>query len=257
MAAGDYHSVARRSDGTVIAWGYNGHGQCAVPPLPPGLAYERIAAGKGFTLASRSDGVILAWGENGLGQCQVPALPGGAAVTGLCAGWTHALALVEAPVYSYCLGDGTGPACPCANTGSAGNGCDNSNSTGGARLTSSGNASLSTDTLVLASSGELPSALSIVLQGDAASATVHFGDGLRCTGGALKRLYVKSALSGSLSAPQAGDPSISGRAASLGDAITQGALRYYQVYYRDPAPGFCPAPQGGSFNVSNGIEVRW
>ena len=37
IAAGAYHGVARRSDGSVVAWGYNTYGQCNVPALPPGL----------------------------------------------------------------------------------------------------------------------------------------------------------------------------------------------------------------------------
>jgi len=32
IAAGDYHSLALRADGTVVAWGYNLHGEATVPP---------------------------------------------------------------------------------------------------------------------------------------------------------------------------------------------------------------------------------
>jgi len=85
----------------------------------------------------------------------------------------------------------------------------------------------------------------------------HFGDGLRCTGGVTKRLFVKAAVGGVVSVPQAGDPSISARSAALGDTLTQGVLRIYQVYYRDMNPNFCSAPQGGTFNVSNAIRILW
>ena len=44
--AGRYHTVARRSDGSVVAWGDNTYGQCNVPPLPAGLAYVEIARGR-------------------------------------------------------------------------------------------------------------------------------------------------------------------------------------------------------------------
>src|SRR5262245_37244133 len=37
VAAGAYYTVARRSDGSVVAWGYNDFGQCDVPALPAGL----------------------------------------------------------------------------------------------------------------------------------------------------------------------------------------------------------------------------
>jgi Tol biopolymer transport system component len=152
-----------------------------------------------------------------------------------------------------CLGDGTGPVCPCANTGSPGHGCENSLGTGGALLTASGVASLSSDTVQLTSSSELPTALSIVLQGSSVIAPVNFGDGLRCAGGNLKRLYTKHAIGGVMTAPQAGDQSISVRSAMLGDAIPLGATRAYQVYYRDPNLVFCP----GGFNVTNAVAIAW
>jgi hypothetical protein len=157
----------------------------------------------------------------------------------------------------FCFGDGTGPACPCNNSGAGGHGCQNSASTGGAILTAGGTPSLSADTLQFTSSGELPVALSILLQGNATISAVHFGDGLRCTGGTLKRLYSKSASGGVVTAPQSGDPSVSARSATLGDPIPLGATRNYQFYYRDPNPSFCPSPAGGTFNVSNAMAVVW
>ena len=157
----------------------------------------------------------------------------------------------------FCFGDGSGTACPCVNSGAAGHGCENSAGTGGAMLTVTGAASLSADTVQLTCSGELPTALSIVLQGTSAIAPVNFGDGLRCTGGFLKRLYVKSASGGVVIAPQPGDPSISARSAALGDPIPLGATRNYQVYYRDASPSFCPNPPGSTFNVSGAIAVAW
>jgi hypothetical protein len=154
---------------------------------------------------------------------------------------------------SLCFGDGTGGSCPCGNTGSPGHGCDNSAATGGALLSSSGVASLSSDSVLLTSSGELSTALSIVLQGSSVTAPIAFGDGLRCAGGSLKRLYTKHAIGGVVHAPEAGDPSISSRSAALGDLIPFGATRAYQVYYRDPNLGFCP----GGFNVSSAVAIAW
>jgi hypothetical protein len=159
---------------------------------------------------------------------------------------------------SFCFGDGSATiACPCSNTGSTGRGCDNSAATGGALLTASG--STSPDSVVLTSSHELPSVLSIFLQGDSSSTNppFFFGDGLRCTAGHLKRLYSKNASGGTVSAPGPGDPSITARSAALGDTITPGSTRYYQVYYRDPVLSFCPSPQGNSWNVSGGIIINW
>ena len=72
-----YHTVARRSDGSVIAFGSNTNGQCNVPALPAGLTYVEIAAGAYHTVARRSDGSVVAWGLNGDGECNVPPLPAG------------------------------------------------------------------------------------------------------------------------------------------------------------------------------------
>jgi hypothetical protein len=161
------------------------------------------------------------------------------------------------PGVRVCNGDGSIAACPCGNTGLPGRGCQNSASTGGATLLSAGWTSLAFDSLKLTSSGELPSALSIFLQGSAQIAPANFGDGLRCAGGALKRLYVKNASGGVVSAPTGADAKVSVRSAALGDPISIGTNRVYQVYYRDPSLSFCPSPAGNSWNVSNGLRIGW
>lgn len=163
------------------------------------------------------------------------------------------------PVTPFCFGDGSlATPCPCGNNGLSGAGCENSAGTGGAILSSSG--TTVPDALVLDSSGELPSVLSIFLQGDASSASgAVFGDGVRCVSGALKRLYVKNASAGVATAPNFGfgDPTITARSAALGDTIPAGGTRYYQVYYRDPITAFCPNPPGNSWNVSSGLRIVW
>jgi hypothetical protein len=161
------------------------------------------------------------------------------------------------PPQCFCPGDASAADCPCYNSGAAGRGCENSAATGGALLSALGSAAPANDTLVLTSAGELPSALSVFLQGDAAIGASAFGDGLRCAGGVLKRLYVHNASTGSVSAPQSGDVSISARSAQLGDAFAPGSTRYYQTYYRDPVATFCPSPQGNSWNISSGLVVVW
>jgi len=161
------------------------------------------------------------------------------------------------PPLAMCAGDGSQATCPCANDGARARGCENSGATGGARLEAVGSSSLAADTLVLTSSGELSSVLSIFLQGDAAIAPASFGDGLRCVAGSLKRLYARNAVAGSVSAPLSGDLSISARSAALGDVLVAGATRTYQTYYRDPQLAFCASPQGESWNISSGISVVW
>ncbi|MBK7643191.1 MAG: VCBS repeat-containing protein [Planctomycetes bacterium] len=158
---------------------------------------------------------------------------------------------------NYCSGDGSlATACPCGNFGSAGNGCANSANAAGAHLSASG--STAPDSVVLQSSGELPTVLSIFLQGNASNAAgAVFGDGVRCVAGSLKRMYTHNAVGGTVSAPQGGDASITTRSAQLGDVILSGSTRFYQVYYRDPNLAFCSAPAGDSWNVSNGVSILW
>ncbi len=160
------------------------------------------------------------------------------------------------PFTSICFGDGTqATPCPCGNNGLTGHGCENSIGSGGAQLLASEVPAF--DGVHLTSSGELPSALSVVLQGSLELAGVVFGDGVRCAGGALKRLYLKNASLGVVSVPAGGDLPIHSQSALLGDPIAPGSTRVYQVYYRDPSASFCAAPQGNTWNVSNGVRVAW
>jgi Tol biopolymer transport system component len=158
---------------------------------------------------------------------------------------------------AFCFGDGTQASpCPCANAGAGGHGCENSAGTGGALLSISGFAD--PDSAVLSASGMLPGALSIFLQGNVELAPgVGFGDGLRCAGGTLKRLYVKSAAGGAASAPVEGDLPLGVQSGLLGDPLAPGTSRWYQTWYRDAVTGFCPAPAGDLWNVSNGVRVDW
>ena len=168
------------------------------------------------------------------------------------------LDLLDPTGQTGCLGDGTGAACPCGNSGLPGHGCSNSHAAQGAQLGAVGTASLFFDTLGLHSGFQSPNALSVVMQGDQVVAPVAFGDGLRCAGGNLRRLYVALASStGALLLPANGAVSVSARSSALGDTLQPGDLRIYQVYYRDPDPSFCPPPQGSTFNVSNAVQITW
>jgi Tol biopolymer transport system component len=150
--------------------------------------------------------------------------------------------------------------CPCSNAASGpGQGCNNSLGTGGASLGVAGDATLSADTLMFGTYGELATATSIVLQGNAEiPAGAVFGQGVRCAGGSLKRLFVKTASGGSIVAPNTGqgDPTVSARSAALGDPIGAGQSRWYLVYYRDPVVlGGCPA--ASTFNATPTGRVNW
>lgn len=71
IAAGVGHYVALKRDGTVVVWGDNSHGQCAVPTHLKNVV--KIACGDYHTLALTRDHTIYAWGDNRRGQCDVPA----------------------------------------------------------------------------------------------------------------------------------------------------------------------------------------
>lgn len=157
----------------------------------------------------------------------------------------------------FCTGDGSLlTPCPCANYGASDRGCDNSAATGGARLAALG--STQPDSVLFTADGLLPSALAIVLQGNATSgAGIAFGDGVRCVAGSLVRLYAEHASAGVVHAPGSSELHVRAQSAALGAPIASGSTRWYQVYYRDPSASFCPAPPGNSWNVSSGLAIAW
>ena len=65
IAAGDYHSLALRADGTVVGWG-GSNGQISIPP---GATNVVAIAARGYDgLALRADGTIIGWGAGSAGQ---------------------------------------------------------------------------------------------------------------------------------------------------------------------------------------------
>ena len=71
LAAGVYHSLALKADGTVVVWGDNGDGWFTVPDSVTNIV--ALAAGEVHNLALKADGTVIAWGYNGDGQTNVPA----------------------------------------------------------------------------------------------------------------------------------------------------------------------------------------
>jgi hypothetical protein len=166
--------------------------------------------------------------------------------------------LAQPPFSNYCDPGYNGAlACPCSNQPVfTGRGCENSSTTGGASLHASGIASLAGDTLSFVSAGEKPTATSILLTGTIRTNGFAFGQGVRCVGGALKRLYVATASGGSVTLPGAGNATVSARHLALNDPISAGDHRYYMVYYRDPiVMGSCSAT--ATFNGTDAIDVTW
>ena len=89
ISAGSRHSMALKSDGTVVVWGDNLYGQSTIPP---GLTdVVSVAAGSLHSLALKADGTVAAWGWNDYGQTTVPA--GLSGVIRVSAGSSHSMAL--------------------------------------------------------------------------------------------------------------------------------------------------------------------
>jgi hypothetical protein len=199
---------------------------------------------------NNGDGGCLSFGANGRVALKVSFTDGTACVL--------TVQLPDAPYSNYCDPGYNGAlACPCSNQpASVGRGCENSSATGGASIQASGNASLGTDTLSFVSAGEKPSATSILLSGTSRNSGLVFGQGVRCVGGVLKRLYTQTASGGSITVPGPGEPSVSARHAIHNDPLVAGDQRYYLVYYRDPSVlGGCSA--SATFNSTDAVDVTW
>lgn len=153
------------------------------------------------------------------------------------------------PTTSFCFGDGTSAACPCAPS-AAGYGCPNSVSAIGARLASTGYAGVTYDTFKLTSTG-VPNGPGLYFQGTGATDLPFFGDGKFCAGIGVVRMGVTFASSNSSSYPDA--------VATIpihvaGGVPAAGGTRYYQLWYRDNEPTFCTP---SLFNLTNGLSVVW
>lgn len=169
---------------------------------------------------------------------------------------TTALRIVIHPANSgvpFCFGDGldtthTTP-CPCANEGAPGHGCGNSVNPDGGLLVGSGDVAL--DDVVLTATGMPSTVACIFLQGDGLADAV-LNDGVRCVGGNLIRLRVRHNVFGASTFPDAFDTwTLSSRGRVT---VGSGAVRHYQVYYRNAAVSFCPA---GASNLTNGWTIVW
>jgi len=68
VAAFNLHTVGVKSDGTVVAVGHNQYGQCDVGSW---TEIVKVAAGDSHTVGVKSDGTVVAVGRNYYSQCDV------------------------------------------------------------------------------------------------------------------------------------------------------------------------------------------
>ena len=67
ISAGGSNSCGRRTNGRLVCWGKNDHGQSTLPIHSPG-DFAQVSAGLYHTCAVRSTGWIACWGLNDYGQ---------------------------------------------------------------------------------------------------------------------------------------------------------------------------------------------
>ena len=91
--AGAYHTLAVTSDGRVAGWGFNGSGILSIPAnLTDGSSRAiAVAAGDYHSLALKADGTVIGWGSTQGGRAVAPF--GLAGVIGIAAGGSHSLAV--------------------------------------------------------------------------------------------------------------------------------------------------------------------
>jgi len=94
VSAGQYHGLALRDDGSLVAWG--GQSQDIVAGLtncPAGTNFVVIGAGGKFNVALKNDNSIVAWGDNDWGQ--ISNAPASYNYKDVAAGFAHAVALKQ------------------------------------------------------------------------------------------------------------------------------------------------------------------
>lgn len=148
----------------------------------------------------------------------------------------------------FCFGDGTGTACPCANSGLAGHGCNIAQATGGVCLSAqsfapNGSGGGSVDLLATNfDPNTVPLVLGITSQNLAAGAGGQaFADGILCVGSPFFRVGTKVAEDGFV---------------NLHVVHGGGAGRWhYQLRFRNNPLAFCDPTQ--AVNYSNAVTLDW
>lgn len=118
VAAYQWDTLARASNGTVWGWGANGQGQLGsncctpsyVPVQVPGLSsMTAVSEGDTFSVALKSDGTVWTWGDNTHGELGSGSFaPTGRTAPGQVAGLTSVIAIAAGQFFALALrSDGT------------------------------------------------------------------------------------------------------------------------------------------------------
>ena len=96
VSVGDRHSVALRTDGSLVSWGNPDGGDYGqnygqVSETPSGTDFTQVSAGRFHSVALKSDGSLVSWGMNIYSQ--VSSTPSGTDYTQVSAGYYSSLAL--------------------------------------------------------------------------------------------------------------------------------------------------------------------
>lgn len=148
-----------------------------------------------------------------------------------------------------CAGDGSAVTCPCGNNSETGadQGC--LNSTGlGSPILAGGSPRVSSDAFRVHSCHLRPGQPALLFVGQNlinGGNGIPFGDGLRCAGGSVVRLGVKT--------PNAAGIASWGPGLGVPGGWAAGDVRYFQVWYRDPSGSPC----GAGFNTSSALQVQF
>jgi alpha-tubulin suppressor-like RCC1 family protein len=102
IAAGGYHGLALKADGSLVSWGLDDDGQ--VGNTPSGTGFVAIATGGYHSLALKADGSIVAWGNNDHGQ--VSNTPTATVFGAIAGGGAHSAALTPEPATFVLLAAG-------------------------------------------------------------------------------------------------------------------------------------------------------
>jgi hypothetical protein len=162
-------------------------------------------------------------------------------------GSAYAYVLRKDTYATYCLGDGSGAACPCTNNSTAGaaQGCKNSLGRG-ALLRPSGSTSIAANDLELYACNVPTGNACVLFGGMSTNGGLPFFAGLKCVPPPTVRLGLKSSSS---TGYVAWGPGLNGGYWSAGQTW------YYQVWYRDPTfTGCSPAK---TTNLTNGVQVTF